>query len=284
MNEVSDILASAQLMGLVRATIYVGSGFFIAKLLSGLTRKALTSSVGTPQLKLVSRVVFWTILVLFITSALRELGFKLTALPGAAGILSVALGFASQTSASNFISGLFLMLEKPFSVGDVIKAGETTGEVLAIDMLSVKLRTFDNRYVRIPNETLLKTETTTMTRFPIRRIDLKIGGAYKEDIQKVYDVLQEVAHLNPLCLEEPKPLFIFEGFGDSSQNLQFSLWTQRTKFLDLKNSILMEIKQAFDSNDIEIPFPHRSFYTGSATDPFPIKIVGDPDTGNSLPT
>lgn len=278
MNEITNILFSEHIISLIRAATYVIAGFIIGKLLSSLTRKALASRLGVSQLKMARRIVFWLIMALFIASALRELGFKLTTLLGAAGILSVAFGFASQTSASNFISGLFLMAEKPFSVGDIIKVGETTGEVLSIDMLSVKLRTFDNRYVRIPNETLLKAETTTLTKFPIRRIDLKIGVAYKEDIKKVYDVLQEVAHNNPLCLEEPKPLFIFEGFGESSQDLQFSVWTRRSNFLELKNSIQMEIKQAFDREGIEIPFPHLSIYTGSITEPFPVRIV---DTGAS---
>jgi small-conductance mechanosensitive channel len=277
MNEVTDFLASEQTMALIRAAVYVITGIIIGKLLSTLTRRLLGQRLESPQLKLAGRIVFWLILSLFIASALRELGFKLTALLGAAGILSVALGFASQTSASNFISGLFLMAEKPFVAGDLIKVGETTGEVLAVDLLSVKIRTFDNRYVRIPNETLLKAQTTTLTKFPIRRIDLKIGVAYKEDIKKVYDVLLEVADHNPLCLEEPKPLFIFEGFGDSSQDLQFSVWTRRSNFLELKNSIQMEIKRAFDRERIEIPFPHRSIYTGSVTEPFPVRIVDDAD-------
>lgn len=279
MDEITNIIAGGQILSLLRACIYIIAGYFIAKLLGTLTRKALASRLDAAQLQMVRRIVFWVIMSLFITSALRELGFKLTTMLGAAGILSVAIGFASQTSASNFISGLFLMAEKPFSVGDIIMINNTTGEVLSIDMLSVKLRTFDNRYVRIPNESLLKSETTTLTKFPIRRIDLKVGVAYKEDIQKVYDVLFAVAHRNPLCLEEPKPVFIFQGFGESSQDLQFSVWVQRSNFLELKNSIQIEIKQAFDKEGIEIPFPHRSIYTGSVTEPFPVVVVGNTDAG-----
>jgi small-conductance mechanosensitive channel len=86
--------------------------------------------------------------------------------------------------------------------------------------------------------------------------------------------LFEVADKNPLCLEEPKPLFIFQGFGDSSLNIQFSVWAKRENFLDLRNSLQLEIKAAFDENGIEIPFPHRTLYTGSATDPFPVYLTG----------
>src|SRR5690606_3033117 len=129
------------------------------------------------------------------------LGFSLSVLLGAAGVLSVALGFASQTSASNLISGLFLIGEQPFQLGDTIKVGNTTGEVLSIDLLSVKLRTFDNLYVRIPNESLIKSEMTNLTRFPIRRFDLLIGVAYKENISQVRQIMQNVADNNPLCMD-----------------------------------------------------------------------------------
>ena len=152
-------------------------------------------------------------------------------------------------------------------------SAQPRGEVLSIDLLSVKLRTFDNLFVRIPNETLIKSEVTTLTRFPIRRADLPIGIAYKEDIERVQKILMAVADANPLCLEEPKPLFILLGFGDSSINLQFSVWAKRENFLELKNSIQIEIKRAFDREGVEIPFPHRTIYAGSASDPIPITLV-----------
>lgn len=235
--------------------------------------RAVWETMDSHRAMLLRRGSYYLILVLFLISALRELGFNLGVLLGAAGILSVAIGFASQTSASNLISGLFLVAERPFTVGDVIRVGATTGEVLSIDLLSVKLRTFDNLYVRIPNESLIKSEVTTLTRFPIRRLDVVVGVAYKEDLEQVRAVLDQVADKNPLCLEEPKPLYIFQGFGESSLNIQYSVWAKRENFLDLKNSIHQEIKNAFDEHGIEIPFPHRTIYTGSATAPFPVQSV-----------
>ncbi len=273
METLWEYLSDERAWSLLRALLLVVFGFVFARIASVLAGRVLGTRLTGSQLLLVRRIAFYLLLAIFITSALRELGFSLATLLGAAGIFSVALGFASQTSASNFVSGLFLMVEKPFGIGDVIKVGNTTGEVLSIDLLSVKLRTFDNLYVRIPNESILKGESTTLTRFPVRRADLLVGIAYKEDINRVRDILMQVADLNPLCLEEPRPLFIFQGFGDSSLNLQFSVWAKRENFLDLKNSIQVEIKQAFDEAGIEIPFPHRSLYTGSVTEPFPVVVV-----------
>ena len=260
---------------IVEALIYFVVGLILARLSSRGIKRWSRHRFDVHRQLLMARVAAYLVLLVFVVMGLNAIGFNLGVLIGAAGILSVAIGFASQTSASNIISGLFLVAERPFSVGDLIRVGSTTGEVLSIDLLSVKLRTFDNLFVRIPNETLIKSEVTTLTRFPIRRIDLAIGVAYKEDIKNVRQVLEEVAAANPLCLDEPKPIFVFLGFGESSLDMQFSVWVKRENFIDLKNSIHEEIKEAFDAEGIEIPFPHRSLYTGSVTEPFPIRIIDE---------
>lgn len=284
MNQLLDWAQSPMVLNVLRASLMLAVGFLLAGVITRAVKKLTTRQFTPHQSMLIIRVLYWLIMGLFFTSALRQLGFSLGVVLGAAGILSVAIGFASQTSASNLISGLFLVSEKPFQLGDVIKVGETTGEVLSIDLLSVKLRTFDNLFVRIPNESLIKSQVTNMTRFPIRRFDLLVRVAYKEDISKVREILKQVAENNPLCMEDPEPLFIFNGFGDSSLNIQFSVWAKRESFLQLRNTLQEEIKNAFDQAGIEIPFPHRSLYTGSDTAPFPIRIVTEADEKPSSET
>ncbi|MDW7712015.1 MAG: mechanosensitive ion channel family protein [Deferrisomatales bacterium] len=269
-----DLLSSGRLISGFNAMVTLVVGLLLTRLISRYAGRLVGRYIGASQGVLARRVSYYALMALVLVSVLRELGFELTVVLGAAGVLSVALGFASQTSASNLISGLFLMAEKPFVVGDLIKVGDTTGEVLSVDLLSVKLRTFDNLFVRVPNETMVKAEITNLTRFPIRRLDVKVGVAYKEDVTRVKEVLLTVAERNPLCLEEPKPLFLFLGFGDSSLDLQFSVWALRQNFLEIRNTIHAEIKAAFDAAGIEIPFPHRSLYAGSVTDPFPVRLVG----------
>ncbi len=270
-----DMLTGPQAVAIAKAVVKLALGFLIARVASRGLARLLERQTDAHQTMVVQRIAFYTIIGLFVASALVELGFNLSILLGAAGILTVALGFASQTSASNVISGLFLLGERPFAVGDVIRIGTTTGEVVSIDLLSVKLRTFDNLFVRIPNETMIKSEITNLRRFPIRRVDLQVGVAYKEDIRKVREVLMEVADRNPLCLEEPRPIIIFQGFGASSIDHQLSVWTKTENFLELRSTISAEIKEAFDAHGIEIPFPHRTLYAGSATDPLPIRIVDE---------
>jgi len=228
----------------------------------------------SPQQGMVlSKMIYYGGMVVIVFAVLGEFGFKLSHLLGAAGIIGIGVGFASQTSASNIISGFFLMAEKPFEVDDIITVQGTTGVVLSIDMLSVKLRTFDNKYIRIPNETLIKSEMTNITRFPVRRVDVPVGVAYKEDIGRVRKILLDVAQKNPLCLIDPQPLVIFNGFGSSSLDMTLLAWAAKADWLNLKNSIYEEIKVRFDEEGIEIPFPHVSLYAGSVTDPMPVRMV-----------
>lgn len=268
-----SIMEQFHVFAIGKALLILAIGYLLARVArNGVNRLTITNL--TPHgLILLRRAVFYGILILTCISVMKELGFDLSVVLGAAGILSVAIGFASQTSASNLISGMFLMMERPFSVGDVIRVADTTGEVISIDLLSVKVRTFDNLFVRLPNESMIKTQVTTLTRFPIRRADIKLGIAYKENIEKVEGILSTIAEDNPMCLEEPAPLFIILGFGNSSVDIQFSVWAKRENFLTLKNTFYREIKEAFDAQGIEIPFPHVSLYSGEATKPIPISIV-----------
>ncbi|HKJ03100.1 MAG TPA: mechanosensitive ion channel family protein [Longimicrobiales bacterium] len=261
---------------LLRAALLIFVGMPVAWAVSRWVR-SYVGRLYTPHKGLiVGKVVFWPIALILAVSVLNEVGFSLAPLLGAAGILGVALGFASQTSVSNIISGFFLLAEEPFMVGDVINVGDVTGAVLSIDMLSVKLRTFDNKMVRIPNETLVKAQFTNVTRFPIRRVDVPVGVAYKEDIGRVRAVLLDVAEANPNVLMEPAPVVMFSGYGASSIDFTFAVWAKRESWLAVKNSITEEVKRRLDSEGIEIPFPHVSLYTGSVTEPFPIRIEGGP--------
>lgn len=241
-----------------RALALLLAGLVLASLAGRAVRRVFGRHLAAQQLMLARRVAYYAVLGLILASVLRELGFNLGVLLGAAGVITVAVGFAAQTSASNLISGLFLIGEGAFRVGDLVRVGTLTGEVLSVDLLSVKLRTLDNLYVRVPNETLIKSEVTNLSRFPIRRLDLLLSVDYTSDIRDVERVLRQTAENNPLCLEEPGPLFIFTGFGESSMDMQFSVWAARENFLVLGNTMRREIKEAFDAAGISIPYPHRT--------------------------
>jgi small-conductance mechanosensitive channel len=277
------LVTTERLLMAARAALLLLVGWIAARVLASSVVRVVRTRTTEQTAMLIRRMVFFPIVVLALMGALNQLGFNLGVLLGAAGILTVAIGFASQTSASNLISGLFLIAERPFVVGDIIQVEGVSGVVLSIDLLSVKLRTFDNLYVRVPNETIIKTRVTNNTHFPIRRVDMKIGVAYRENLERVRDLLMDVADRNPLVLTEPAPLFIFTGYGESSLDMQFSVWAARETWLEVRTSMYLEVKASFDAAGIEIPFPHRTLYTGSESEPFPVRVVGTPQVTAEAP-
>ncbi|KPK44944.1 MAG: hypothetical protein AMJ65_01585 [Phycisphaerae bacterium SG8_4] len=248
--------------------------------LSAAVGKATKKRLSAQAAMLLRKGIFYIGTLIIVLTILHQLEFKMGALLGAAGIVGIAVGFASQTSVSNIISGLFLISERPFEVGDLIRVGDTTGTVMSIDLMSVKLKTFDNQFVRLPNETLIKTQVNNLTHFPIRRLDVHVGVAYKEDVAKVKRILAEIGSENPFCLDEPEPIILLQNFGDSALEFLFAVWSTKADYLQLKKTIRQEIKERFDAERVEIPFPHRTLYTGLATEPFPIRIVS---SGTTLP-
>ena len=241
----------------LRVGLTVVLGLFLVRLLAVLTQRSIMRR-STPQRQMIARkAISYTGFLLVLMAVLGELGVKLTALLGAAGIVGIAVGFASQTSVSNIISGLFLISEKPFAVGDVIRIGTTTGIIQSIDLLSIKIRTFDNLFVRIPNEKILTSEVTNITRFPIRRMDVMLSVAYGQDLDRVHSLLTDIAHENPWSLEEPEPVILFTEFKESGVEVLFGLWFTKTDFLDLKNSIIKDITVRFAAEGLLFGWPNR---------------------------
>jgi small-conductance mechanosensitive channel len=262
------------------ALLILALGAVVIKLLARAAGKSIAKKWGGERGGMVRKVVSYGGWVLLLLMVLNQLGVQITALLAAAGIAGIAIGFAAQTSLSNIISGIFLSVERPFKAGDMVQVGDTLGVVLSVDLLSVKMRMFDNRFVRIPNENLIKAQVINFSRYPIRRVDLMIGVAYKEDIDRVRDVLFKVAHAHPLALEEPEPLCFCWNYNSSSVDLLFVVWAVQDDWLKLKDELLRNIKRRFDEDDIEIPFPHVSLYSGEAMKPLPVSL--SPETLQQL--
>jgi small-conductance mechanosensitive channel len=258
----------------IRIGLTLAVGILIIRIALAVISATALKKASTHNRLLVRNIVaYFGTIILFMT-ILGEIGVKLSTLLGAAGIVGIAIGFASQTSVSNIISGLFLLGEKPFAVGDVIKVGDKSGIIISIDLMSIKIRTFDNLYIRLPNEKVLNTEVVNVTRFPIRRLDIAISVAYKEDIGRVKDILAETARTDPNALSEPEPLVLIQNFGASGIEFLVGVWFMKDDFVLLKNSLIQRIKERLDAEGIEIPFNHSTLYAGEATKPFPIRIIG----------
>lgn len=253
-------LSTDRFQEILFAILFAFIGFFIARVISNTFTATIGSRLNLHQRLIWRRGIFYFIFILFLIASLREAGFKLSVFLGAAGILTVALGFASQTSASNLISGLFLIGEGAFEVGDTIQLtlirGHTIeGKVLSIDLLSVKLQTLDNTFIRVPNEQLIRAPFYNLTRFPIRRIPITLFINFHEDIVKVRQVMIDVADNYPLVLDEPRPMVAVTAFRESSIELLFTVWTLQKHYIQVHDEMQERIRNGFIDNDIEIPIP-----------------------------
>lgn len=271
LDRLINLPVSDKTEGFIIGGLLLVFGYLVAFITTAAFVRTMSQRLTAHQLLVWRRAIFYFLFLLFAISSLHEMGFKISVLLGAAGVFTVAIGFASQTSASNLISGLFLIGEGSFVVGDTIQVNKTIGEVLSIDLLSIKLRTADNIYVRIPNEQLIKSEVMNLTRFAIRRVPININIAYKEDIRKVRRVLLDLADKNPLVLDEPKPQVVVQNFADSAITLNFNVWTRKENFLDIKDAMQESIKLAFDEHQVEMPFPQITINSGDLA-PFALNI------------
>ncbi len=259
----AEYLTPERTLMLVRAGVTLVVGTLVARVASGWVGRALERRGRAQQSLIVRRISFYSMVTLVLVMALHELGFHLNVLFGAAGILTVAIGFASQTSASNLISGLFLIAERSFVVGDTIEIGGHTGEILSIDLLSVKLRTFDNTLVRVPNEEIIKSRVRNLTHFPIRRSDLTLSVAFDTDLEGMRRVFEGVAARLPQCLADPPPQFFVSRFTDSGVEVQLSAWTRREGLAAFQNRVREEILEALRRDHIEVSVPRMIVSRGS---------------------
>lgn len=256
----------------VEIVIVIVVGTLVIQLLAFIAGKLVGKGRSKHLKMLVRRSIVYIGVALMFIIILKILEVKSGAIFGAAGVFGIVLGVASQNSIGNIVSGLFLISERSFELGDLVKVGDKTGIVDSIDLLSIKLKTMDNMLIRIPNQTIISTELTNVTRFPIRRMDVMVSVAYKEDLRRVTALINEVLFANEFCLDEPEPLVMFKDFGDSGINIHLGLWFEKTRYKALRNSIFVEIKERFDKEGIEIPFPHISLYAGEASKPVKVEL------------
>ncbi len=197
------------------------------------------------------KYIFYVVVVLYI---LGTFGIDLKAIWGAAGIAGVAIGFAAQTSVSNLISGLFVLTEGSIHVGDTIIVGDVTGIVDEVKLLSIRVHTYDNQMVRIPNSTIINSNLTNNSYHNKRRLTLKVGVDYSTDMRTALETLKKAPELCPTVLKDPLPAVWFDGFDNSSINLVVAVWFKPKDFLQTKNDLYIAIKQVLDEAGISIPF------------------------------
>jgi small-conductance mechanosensitive channel len=241
--------------------IYLFVGSILIRLIAFIVKRAGRTRMGEQSYMLVRKGIIYFGYGILLIMILSAIGVDFTALLGAAGIIGVAMGIASKNSLGNIISGLFLLGEKSFAIGDVIRIEDQVGAIHSIDLLSIKLRTFENTFVRIPHEKIINANLVNVTHFPIRRMDFRFRIGYREDCDKVKSACATIARENNYVLNEPEHYFITDGFDDYGIKVTFGVWFYKTDYTDLKNSIIIQIQNVFAEQGIVLVSPVFSVKT-----------------------
>ena len=256
------------LPNIVLAAVVMVIGFYIAKFIRKITSKLVHKiSKNITLNNLFSSIVYFSFIgiVLFTVLTILNLDKAVTSILAGAGILGLALAFAFQDIAANFMSGIFISFRKPLKVGDIVQIKEYMGKVIEINLRDTLVETFQGKTVIIPNKEVFQNPIENYTILQKRRFDLSVGVSYGDDLEKVRQItIDAVSSIEELSKEDPVNVF-FVAFGDSSVNLSVRMWIntpEQSVYNKVGSEAIIRIKKAYDANDIMIPFPIRTLDFG----------------------
>src|SRR5438132_11869923 len=211
----------------------------------------------------IAQIIANVVLVVGVLIVLENTGIHLGALAVFAGAVGVGVGFGLQNIASNFISGLVILAERPITIGDRVEVAGIAGQVEHIRARSTVIRTNDNIMMIVPNTKFIDSPVTNWT-YGDRRVRFRIpvGVAYGSDVAKVRDALLAVARENPHTLKEPAPGVFLDQFGDSSIDFKLMVWSSEMSARPsrYRSDLNFAIAEKFREVGIEFPFPQRDVH------------------------
>lgn len=276
MNQLFDKLEgwaisfARMLPNIALAILIFAIGFFAARMLSNFAKKQMIRyNVDKTISGFLGRILFIAVLTvgLMVGLSILNLSGTVASILAGLGIIGLALGFAFQDTAANFMSGIYITFNHPFAIGDVIKAKNgIMGNVVDISLRVTKVKTFDGPIIYVPNRFLFEDDFTNLTEAGQRRLRVACGVSYGDDLDKVERIVFEALENTPGRISGEDITIFWEEFGDSSINFTANIWLDYTRenkaFVGAKNYAIKELKKAFDANDIMIPFPIRTLDFG----------------------
>ncbi|MEO0513065.1 MAG: mechanosensitive ion channel family protein [Planctomycetota bacterium] len=205
-----------------------------------------------------------TVLIIGFVVALGRLGVDVTPLIAAIGAAGLVIGLALQGTLSNFASGILILINKPYDVGDVITGGGVTGKVEAMTLVATKILTFDNQVMYVPNNSIWNGVITNITGLSTRRVDFSFGIGYADDMDKAVGIITQVITSHPLTLDDPAPTVKVNELADSSVNIVTRVWSKTGDYWDVYWDVLKTVKERFDAEGVGIPFPQRDIHLPEA--------------------
>lgn len=206
------------------------------------------------------RLVFVAVIVFAVVAALAKFGVETASFVVVLGAAGFAVGFALQGSLSNFAAGVMLIGFRPFKVGDFVDVAGVAGTVKEIELFTTTLATPDNVKIIIGNGAIFGNTIKNYSAYDTRRCDLAVGIGYSSDIEKAISVMESLIKADSRVLTDPAHQLAVSELADSSVNLVVRMWCTKENYWPLKFDMTRAVKEAFDAEGIEIPFPQRTVH------------------------
>lgn len=236
-------------------------GRWVAKLVrNGIKRVMTRRGLDEMLVGFLGAILYSILLVAVIIAAVGQLGIQTTPLVAVLGAAGLAVGLALQNSLGNFASGVMLVLFRPFTKGDYVEAGGTSGTVDEVGIFTTVLNTPDNRKVIVPNGQITNDTITNYSAHATRRIDLIIGVAYGDDLRVAREAIDKTIRSHDKVLDDPEPIVWVMELADSSVNFAVRPWVKAEDYWQVRNELLEQIKGALEAAGCQIPFPQRDIY------------------------
>ena len=257
------------------------AGYFASRLLGYLLARRLeNSSIRPDVVHIAKRIVFFTILILVVITALGLLGIPLTAFAFATGAIAIGVGFGAQNIINNFISGWILMAERPIRVGDFIEIDNWDGTVQSVGNRSTRIRRTDGVDLLVPNSQLLERTVVNWTlRDREIRTQVRVGVEYGSPVRRVSELIEQAVVEHPAIKPSPAPSVVFEDFGDNALIFEVYFWCDvgGEKLLrEVRSDIRFRIAELFEAEDIVIAFPQLDVHIDSKT-PVGVQLTSSED-------
>lgn len=243
--------------------------YLVARPIRRFSLRILSRLLDSPTIiNAFSNFIFYGIIITGFFSALSimELSRAVTSLLAGAGVIGLALSFAFQDLATNFISGFFITIQRPFEVGHFIETNSYAGYVDRINLRTVSIRSLDGQFIIIPSKDIFQNVLINYNTIYYRRVNLEVGVSYGEDLERVSRITREaISNLEEVYTERGPILIHFHTFGDSSINFTLKFWIKDSNpifYNEVVSKAVIAVKKAFDANDIMIPFPIRTLDFG----------------------
>lgn len=265
LTPVEDYFAnlSIGLTTFIEIAVLLALGFFANKGSNVLIERAVKRRGGGEHAaKTAKRLSAYFIYSIALILVLGAMGVPPSALGTVVGLIGLGLSFALRDIIANFISGVFIMINRPFKIGDQIKVGGEEGTIRDIQVRASEIKTYDGRKLIVPNSDLYNKTVINNTAYDQRRFEVIVGIGYDEDIKAAKEAAQEVLEEAEGVEAEPEPQVLVDALDDSSVNLKLRGWTRpsRANMVKAASDVSQKVKERYDEEGIDIPFPIRTVY------------------------